>query len=236
MTSLHAGDYLKSDICKREEQEKFNTNKRRTINTVRSNLTTNYQSVSPTNSLAENNCNMGDEESMFSIGSIVMVETGYDHSFEGEVIAFDYKYKILLLKCTAMSGNTMRNDIHFVNLECAKNVKIKKEAKRKEQSNFPSIEIEKVEQRKNTAIDERNRLVKAFDAGIKEDGLKLYLHLSKTLKTTFEGKNIIVMNDVVISAPYKVENCTVISSSSEKKGESAVNYVKQLVEKFWSDQ
>lgn len=62
----------------------------------------------------------------------------------GEVIAFDYKYKILLLKCSALSGNTTRSDIHLINLDCAKNVKIKKEAKRKESTNFPTIEIDKV--------------------------------------------------------------------------------------------
>lgn len=87
---------------------------------------------------------MSDEESMFIIGSIVIVETGWGHSFEGEVIAFDYELKILLLKCSVSSGNVKRNDIHLVNLECAKNVKIKKEAKRKDQTNFPSIEIDKV--------------------------------------------------------------------------------------------
>lgn len=92
------------------------------------------------------------------------------------------------------------------------------------------------------AIDERKRLVKAFDAGINEDGLRLFLHLSKTLNATFEGKNIIVMKDVQITHPYKADNCAVNSglgtnSSSEKKmkGENAVSYVKQLVEKFWKE-
>lgn len=94
--------------------------------------------------------------------------------------------------------------------------------------------VEQVERRKKTAIDERNRLVRAFEAGINEDGLKLFLNLSKTMKTTFEGKSIIVMNDVLIKAPYKVDNCTVINSSSEKKVKSdGVDYVKKLVEKFW---
>lgn len=82
--------------------------------------------------------------------------------------------------------------------------------------------------------------MKAFDAGISEDGLRLFLHLSKTLNATFEGKNIIVMKDVQITHPYKADNCAVNSrlgtnSSSEKKGENAVSYVKQLVEKFWSE-
>ena len=50
------------------------------------------------------------------------------------------------------------------------------------------------------------------------------------------------MKDVLIAHPYKADNCTVNSlqstnSSSEKKlkSEGAVSYVKQLVEKFWSE-
>jgi hypothetical protein len=50
------------------------------------------------------------------------------------------------------------------------------------------------------------------------------------------------MKDVQITHPYKADNCTVNSakgtnSSDEKKnkGENAVSYVKQLVEKFWSE-
>lgn len=52
---------------------------------------------------------------------------------------------------------------------------------------------------------------------------------------------MIVMKDVLISYPYKADNCTVnlsqgMNSSNEKKvkSEEAVSYVKQLVEKFWN--
>lgn len=56
---------------------------------------------------------------------------------------------------------------------------------------------------------------------------------------TFEGKNVIVMNAVLITHPYKVDNCVSIpaSNSSEKKlkSEDAVDYVKKLVDKFWQE-
>lgn len=154
LAKIQAGDFIKPISCKEEQlnQKLIYNNRRRTINQNSISSKNNYSSAT-LKSVDANNSDQqqdhllmmsDDAESMFIIGSIVNVETGWGHSFEGEVIAFDYKYKILLLKCSALSGNTTRNDIHLVNLECAKNVKIKKEAKRKDQTNFPSIEIDKV--------------------------------------------------------------------------------------------
>ena len=88
------------------------------------------------------------------------------------------------------------------------------------------------------AIDERIRLANAFDAGISEEGVKVFLHLCKTMETltTWEGKNIIVDEMVSISAPYKAENCAAYGNCTDKnKVQNAVSFVKSLVEKFWND-
>ena len=83
-----AGDFIKSNICKEDEKQlnnsRLNTNKKRLINTyIPSTATTvdsyntDYTKLSPFSIMSD------DAESMFIIGSIVVVETGWGHSFEG---------------------------------------------------------------------------------------------------------------------------------------------------------
>jgi len=72
----------------------------------------------------------------------------------------------------------------------------------------------------------------------------VFLHLSKTIDAvTWEDQNIIVMKNVTISPPYKSDNCIPHENaplgskrnSNSSKDLEAVAYIKQLVEKYWSD-
>ncbi|RWS07554.1 Protein LSM12-like protein [Dinothrombium tinctorium] len=189
-----------------------------------------------------------DVELMFNSGSVVAVKTCYNHAIEGEVIAFDYNKRVLLLKCTASDGQASHNDVRLVNLDYVSDVQIKKDVKKEESNSIttlPHLDLNKVERRARTAIDERKRLAEAFSAGITDDGIKVFLHLTKTIgNVTWDAKNIIVMNNVVISPPYKPENCmpSLPGGASDRrniasgKNAEAVNYVRQLVERCWGDQ
>jgi protein LSM12 homolog len=73
-----------------------------------------------------------DAEFMFTPGSMVSIETCHDNCFEGEVIAFDYHKRVLLLKCSASSGQPAMSDVHLINLSNVKDVKIKKEVKKED--------------------------------------------------------------------------------------------------------
>jgi len=188
-----------------------------------------------------------DVELMFNSGSVVAVKTCFNHAIEGEVIAFDYNKRVLLIKCPASSGGSSHNNVHLINLDYVTDVQIKKDVKKEDNSAtaLPHLDISKVERKSRTAIEERRRLAEAFASGITDDGIKVFLHLSKTIgNVTWDGKNIIVMNNVEISPPYKSDNCSPHSlsaagdrrSSSSGKSVEAVNYVRQLVDKFWTDQ
>lgn len=188
-----------------------------------------------------------DAEFMFTAGSIISLITCHEGVYEGEVLAFDYHKKILLIKCPASSGQPSLNDVHLINLSNVTDVKIKKEVKKEElnSTSLPHLNINKVELRKKQAIEERKRLAKAFDSGVTDEGIEVFLHLSKTIDAvTWEGKNIIVMKNVVIQPPYKPENC-IPSNSSNMAGDKrnvnsakvleAVSYIKQLLEKYWNN-
>uniref|UniRef100_A0AAQ4S6Q4 Tetratricopeptide repeat, ankyrin repeat and coiled-coil containing 2b n=1 Tax=Gasterosteus aculeatus aculeatus TaxID=481459 RepID=A0AAQ4S6Q4_GASAC len=65
--------------------------------------------------------------------------------------------------------------------------------------------------------------------GVSVDGQQLFQTIHKTIKDCkWQEKNIIVMDDVVISPPYQVENC------KGKEG-SALSHVRKIVEKHFRD-
>ncbi|RWS28035.1 Protein LSM12-like protein [Leptotrombidium deliense] len=188
-----------------------------------------------------------DVELMFNSGSVVAVKTCFNHAIEGEVIAFDYNKRVLMIKCPASLGGSSHNNVHLINLDYVTDVQIKKDVKKDDSSSasLPHLDINKVERKTRTAIEERRRLAEAFSGGISDEGIKVFLSLTKTIgNVTWDGKNIIVMNNVEISQPYKPDNCAPHSHAASgdrravpsAKNAEAVNYVRQLVEKFWNDQ
>jgi len=181
-------------------------------------------------------------ECMFTVGSIVNCVTCFDNQIEGEVIAFDYQKRLLIIKSNSSSGQNSLNDVNWINLDFVKDINIKKEVKRDDVINtqLPQLDTQRVERRAREAVEERKKLTEAFNSGVTPDGVKLYLTLSKTLniqgvKVIWDSENIIVANCVKINPPYKVENCISIKQHSGSPPESVI-FAKKLVEKYWNDQ
>jgi len=180
-------------------------------------------------------------ECMFTVGSLVSCLTCYDVRIDGEVIAFDYTKRLLVLKSNSSDGNQNHNDIHCLNLESVKDVTVKKEVKREDVDNtqLPQINTSKVEDRCRRAVDERRRLTDAYNAGASAEGIKLWLQLTKTMSrdlvVSWEADSIIVDSSVRIAPPYKVDNCLPIKTRTNSP-QNSLNYTKKLVEKFWNDQ
>lgn len=86
--------------------------------------------------------------------------------------------------------------------------------------------------------------MKAFDSGVSEEGLQLFQHLSRTFSSVqWDVKDIIVQKDVVVSPPYKADNCEprVDSSLSGErrsintaKTSEAVAYIKNVIDNYWN--
>ncbi|XP_072270800.1 protein LSM12 [Pyxicephalus adspersus] len=67
----------------------------------------------------------------------------------------------------------------------------------------------------------------AISAGVSLDGQQLFQTIHKTIKDCkWQEKNIVVMEEVVISPPYQVENC------KGKEG-SALSHVRKIVSTFF---
>lgn len=95
-----------------------------------------------------------------------------------------------------------------------------------------------MDQRAHEAINERCAINKAFKLGVGEHGLKLYLMLTKTLgdglSVKWSERNIHVDSSILITPPYKPENCT--STSNAERNTKTTNYVQTLVTRYWNEQ
>lgn len=166
----------------------------------------------------------------FSIGSIVSCKTCYSEDIEGEVVAFEPHTKTLILKCASSEGKGNLNDVHIINLSCVSDVQVKKEVTSINESSPPSLNLTRIQTRLKNAIQEKKRLVNALAAGVTPEGQQLFFTITKTMpEVSWQGKNIVIMNEVTITPPYKPENVKGLSDSK------AYIHVRKMVEKHVKD-
>uniref|UniRef100_A0A336MVA8 CSON006466 protein n=1 Tax=Culicoides sonorensis TaxID=179676 RepID=A0A336MVA8_CULSO len=143
----------------------------------------------------------------FSIGSTVSCTTCFNQEILGEVMAFDQQTKMLILKCATDTVDSTLKDVYFVNIAFCSNVQVQKEAQTPPDVP-PSLNLNRLSTRVRNKVEEKKRLVSALTAGVSPEGQKLYLAITKTIRdqVTWDGPNIVINQDVVISPPYNVEN------------------------------
>ncbi|KAL4698377.1 hypothetical protein H8959_011034 [Pygathrix nigripes] len=92
-----------------------------------------------------------------------------------------------------------------------------------------SLNVSKLASKARTEKEEKLSQAYAISAGVSLEGQQLFQTIHKTIKDCkWQEKNIVVMEEVVITPPYQVENC------KGKEG-SALSHVRKIVEKHFRD-
>ncbi|XP_061087986.1 protein LSM12 homolog A isoform X1 [Conger conger] len=158
----------------------------------------------------------------FSVGSHVSCLTCLGQRLQGEVVAFDYQSKMLTLKCASSSGKPNLSDVVLINLAYVSEVDIIND-RTETPPPLASLNVSKLANRARTEKEDKLSQAYAISAGVSVDGQQLFQTIHKTIKDCkWQEKNIIVMDDVVISPPYQVENC------KGKEG-SALSHVRKII-------
>uniref|UniRef100_A0A3Q2WJQ4 LSM12 homolog b n=1 Tax=Haplochromis burtoni TaxID=8153 RepID=A0A3Q2WJQ4_HAPBU len=158
----------------------------------------------------------------FSVGSHVACVTCLGQRLQGEVVAFDYQSKMLTLKCASSSGKPNLNDVILINLAYVSDVDIIND-RTETPPPLASLNVSKLANRARTEKEDKLSQAYAISAGVSVEGQQLFQTIHKTIKDCkWQEKNIIVMDDVIISPPYQVENC------KGKEG-SALSHVRKIV-------
>ncbi|CAG2190649.1 LSM12 [Mytilus edulis] len=154
---------------------------------------------------------MAQEGEYFNIGSIVSCTTCYNQKLQGEVLAFDVESKMLAIKSSAASGKHNVHDVRMVNLNYCSEVKVVKESDDPPPA-LPNLSLQKLNNRLNATQKVFNSIVKTL------------------AESRWEGKNIIVMEEVTIRPPYGVDDC------QGKQGSQVLNHVRKIIQKHVADE
>uniref|UniRef100_S4RLD4 LSM12 homolog a n=1 Tax=Petromyzon marinus TaxID=7757 RepID=S4RLD4_PETMA len=164
----------------------------------------------------------------FSVGSQVACVTCLGQKIHGEVLAFDYHSKMLTLKCPSSSGKVGVCDVLLLNLALVSEVDILAESSEPPPV-LTSLNTKQLSSRVHSEVEEKLSHAHAVSMGVSPEGILLFQTIQKTIKECkWNEKNIIVLEDVVISPPYRVENC------KGREG-SALTHVRKIVEKHFKD-
>ncbi|XP_055791680.1 protein LSM12 homolog A-like [Salvelinus fontinalis] len=163
----------------------------------------------------------------FSVGSHISCLTCLGQRLQGEVVAFDYQSKMLTLKCDPSSRKPTLYDVILINLAYVSEVDIIND--RTETPPLASLNVSKLANRARSEKEDKLSQAYAISAGVSVEGQHLFQTIHKTIKDCkWQEKNIMVMDDVVISPPYQADNC------KGKEG-SALSHVRKIVEKHFRD-
>ncbi|XP_035688466.1 protein LSM12 homolog A-like [Branchiostoma floridae] len=164
----------------------------------------------------------------FSVGSSVSCTTCLGQNIQGEVVAFDPPSKMLAIKSPSGKGPD-RHDVRIVNLALVSHVDVVHECTEPPPA-LPVLNFQKLEARARHECSEKWKAVNLIGIGVSPEGQKLFNAIHKTIsETRWKDKDIVVLDDVVISPPYGLENC------KGKEGQ-ALAQVRKIVEKYIKEQ
>ncbi|XKL59968.1 hypothetical protein PGB90_000984 [Kerria lacca] len=154
-------------------------------------------------------------------------------SVKDEIIADgSYKYSeenVVVDESLSTDGRPTLCDINFVNLNFVSDVQVIKEITAGPPTPH-SLNTDRLTNRLKNNVNNKRRLITAMQSGVSPEGQKLYLTITKTIEDVkWEGPDIIVLDQVKITPPYKPEN--VIGNADNK----AYNHLRKIVEKYTKD-
>uniref|UniRef100_A0A673SQL7 AD domain-containing protein n=1 Tax=Suricata suricatta TaxID=37032 RepID=A0A673SQL7_SURSU len=133
-----------------------------------------------------------------------------------------------LEECPSSSGKPNHADILLINLQYVSEVEIIND-RTETPPPLASLNVSKLASKARTEKEEKLSQAYAISAGVSLEGQQLFQTIHKTIKDCkWQEKNIVVMEEVVITPPYQVENC------KGKEG-SALSHVRKIVEKHFRD-
>lgn len=127
-------------------------------------------------------------------------------------------------ECPSSSGKPNHADILLINLQYVSDVEIIND-RTETPPPLASLNVSKLASKARTEKEEKLSQAYAISAGVSLEGQQLFQTIHKTIKDCkWQEKNIVVMEEVVITPPYQVENC------KGKEG-SALSHVRKIVSK-----
>ena len=161
------------------------------------------------------------------IGCSIKCVTCLGNIVQGKVIAYDQQTKMLALR-SPVTNKPGYYDYSMVNVAWCSNLEVTEEPTESPEQ-LSNLNVAKLERRKKINIDNKLKEINSLGKDVTPLAQHLYFTIYKTLnEVDWDGKNIVVMDSVVIEPPYDMSSCHGRNGDNVQ----AVEHVKKIVKKF----
>jgi len=167
------------------------------------------------------------QKGFFTVGSHIKCRfPGED--VEGQVAAFNRSDRLLMIRSASSCGKAANSDFILINADCMEKISVEDDST--PMDCLKPVDFQKLDKRRQKLAATKKSRIRALSAGVPPEARKLFLSIIKTIEeVAWDGDKILVLNEVRISPPYRVENV-----QGEK--EASVIHVKKMVDKHWKEQ
>jgi len=144
----------------------------------------------------------------WTIGLNVKIKTQSGEEFEGEIFSYDSNSNCLIL-CHRKSHSTLKQDYRMIKTSLIEELQY---IGRNEVDPFPevlsSISYPRIKQREEQLIRTLREDAARIGVNVTKEAQEIFNALHKTLPCRWNKTTIVVFDEITISSPYTIENCT----------------------------
>lgn len=159
----------------------------------------------------------------WAIGYEVTLTTTLGEEVRGEVFAYDKYLNCVVLK-QAGSGPGLEN-LSLLKVNFIKAITAAHPPKQPLDPSLPYIDPQYTKDKEERALQAAEAAASKLGVGVSRGGQHLFDTLSKTLPCKWAGKDIVVLQQVVITAPYTPNSCSAVQDQDQ----AALDRVRKLV-------
>ncbi|GBF89592.1 hypothetical protein Rsub_02310 [Raphidocelis subcapitata] len=145
------------------------------------------------------------EGSQWAIGCKVTIRTTFDEEVTGTVFAYDAATDSLVLQQAGTHGGV--NNLRLYAKAAIKELVSAEPPSHPPELFLPNVDRERARLREEKALKQAEADLAKVGVGVTREAQSIFDALSKTLPCAWRGRDIIVMESVVVPPPYNPESC-----------------------------
>ncbi|KAI9274287.1 anticodon-binding domain-containing protein [Phascolomyces articulosus] len=154
------------------------------------------------------------------IGRRIKIKTASNEEIQGRIYTYDRMTNSIALDCTP--NNSQHNNrkglaFRIIKISHIKEVLSNEETSGHDATNYLPInyvQVERLSQRESSGVKHMRQRVAKMGVGVTKEAQDIFDALSKTLPCRWSNDTIVVLDEVLIQAPYGIENCKANASSA----------------------
>jgi len=156
-------------------------------------------------------CRMENHDKRHSVESLiglqVKLKTTLGEEIEGEIFNYDSSTKCVIVSQQS-SHSTIKKSFRILKASFVKEIQYLGRSSSVENLVLPSVNISKLRSKEEIALRQLREEASRIGVGVTREAQEVFNALSKTLPCHWSKDSIVVFDEIVISNPYGVDNCS----------------------------